>query len=272
MGNKLLLYRRGGLGDTLLTFPVAEIFKNLGWEVHFVGNTDYLRLAKEAGFVDRYFSEIPPLEGYQKIVLLSAEKFIEDPRVVWLKPLPPKREHITAYYLKGLGIENYPFSETLPINLLPDWEGRIILHPGSGSPKKNAPLEVFTKLYRLLEGRGEKPLFVLGEAEYHLLGELKNFETYPVEDIVLFAKLLKGAKGFVGNDSGFTHLAGYLGVKTVALFGPTDPMVWRPLGKGVEVLYKGFACSPCFSADCTQIPPKGCLLFSPEEIAEKVLS
>ncbi len=41
---------------------------------------------------------------------------------------------------------------------------------------------------------------------------------------------------FVGNDSGVTHLAGLLGVPTVALFGPTDPAIWAPLGLRVVAL------------------------------------
>ncbi len=271
MGNRVLIYRRGGLGDTLLTFPVAEIFKRLGYGVHFAGNTDYLSLGEEAGFIDRSFSDIPPLDGYEKIVLISVKPLVEDPRTVWIKPFPPKREHITSYYLRSLKLEGFPFSEILPIEGFPDWEGRIILHPGSGSPKKNAPLELFKEVYLHLVEKGEKPLFVLGEAERYLSEELKDFEIYPVEGIKTFAKLLKGAKGFLGNDSGFTHLAGYLEVKTVALFGPTDPLVWRPLGPKVEVLYKSLPCSPCFPADCTVFPPKGCLIFPPELIVEKLL-
>jgi ADP-heptose:LPS heptosyltransferase len=35
---------------------------------------------------------------------------------------------------------------------------------------------------------------------------------------------------FVGNDSGVTHLAAWLGLPTIALFGPTDPSSWAPLG------------------------------------------
>ena len=271
MGSRVLIYRRGGLGDTLLTFPVAEIFKNLGYEVHFAGNTDYLPLGEEAGFIDRGFSDIPPLGGYEKIVLISAKPFVDDPRVVWIRPFPPQREHITEYYLKSLGFKDFRYSEVLPIKGLPLWENRIVLHPGSGSPKKNAPLELFKEVYLHLEEDGEKPLFALGEAEYHLAEELKSFDVYPVGGIRKFAKLLKGAKGFLGNDSGFTHLAGYLGVRTVALFGPTDPLVWRPLGPKVEVLYKNLPCSPCFPAECTAFPPKGCLIFPPERIVEKLL-
>ena len=41
---------------------------------------------------------------------------------------------------------------------------------------------------------------------------------------------------YVGNDSGVSHLAGLSGGPTLALFGPTDPRVWRPLGPRVTVL------------------------------------
>jgi ADP-heptose:LPS heptosyltransferase len=50
------------------------------------------------------------------------------------------------------------------------------------------------------------------------------------------AALIARAGAFVGNDSGPTHLAAALGRPTVALFGPTDPAVWAPLGPGVRVL------------------------------------
>ena len=44
------------------------------------------------------------------------------------------------------------------------------------------------------------------------------------------------ARAFVGNDSGPTHLAAAVGCPTLALYGPTDPAVWRPLGTCVQVL------------------------------------
>jgi ADP-heptose:LPS heptosyltransferase len=56
---KLLLYRRGGLGDTLLTFPLLEIFKGQGFHITTVGNTDYFEIAKEVGWADRVLSEVP---------------------------------------------------------------------------------------------------------------------------------------------------------------------------------------------------------------------
>ena len=47
---------------------------------------------------------------------------------------------------------------------------------------------------------------------------------------------LTGASAFVGNDSGPGHLAAFLGLPTVSLFGPTDPARWKPLGPRVTVL------------------------------------
>jgi lipopolysaccharide heptosyltransferase III len=48
--------------------------------------------------------------------------------------------------------------------------------------------------------------------------------------------LLSRAGLFVGNDSGVTHLAAAAGAPTVALFGPTDPAQWAPVGPAVVVV------------------------------------
>ncbi|MBK7495017.1 MAG: hypothetical protein IPI28_06315 [Candidatus Omnitrophica bacterium] len=38
------------------------------------------------------------------------------------------------------------------------------------------------------------------------------------------------------NDSGITHLAALCGLKTFAIFGPGDPVLWSPWGKDVTVI------------------------------------
>jgi len=49
-------------------------------------------------------------------------------------------------------------------------------------------------------------------------------------------ELLSCADAFLGNDSGITHLAAALGVKTLAIFGPTNPDIYRPVGPAVKVV------------------------------------
>jgi ADP-heptose:LPS heptosyltransferase len=50
------------------------------------------------------------------------------------------------------------------------------------------------------------------------------------------AALAQRAGLYVGHDSGPTHLAAAVGAPTVAIFGPTDPQVYAPLGKHVHVV------------------------------------
>lgn len=51
----------------------------------------------------------------------------------------------------------------------------------------------------------------------------------------------------VTNDSGPAHFATMTDIDVVVLFGPETPLLWRPLGDRVSVIYRGIACSPCFT-------------------------
>ncbi|HLK85420.1 MAG TPA: lipopolysaccharide heptosyltransferase II [Candidatus Binataceae bacterium] len=62
--------------------------------------------------------------------------------------------------------------------------------------------------------------------------------------------LLAQCHGFVGNDSGCMHLAGALGVPTVAIFGSTNPLRTGPMGPHCTVIYRGIECSPCLERTC----------------------
>ena len=47
------------------------------------------------------------------------------------------------------------------------------------------------------------------------------------------AGVLASASLYLGNDSGVTHLAAAVGAPTIAVFGPTDPVIWAPVGPRV---------------------------------------
>jgi ADP-heptose:LPS heptosyltransferase len=49
-------------------------------------------------------------------------------------------------------------------------------------------------------------------------------------------KLLAEYAGFVGHDSGVSHLAAALGVPALLLWGNTKPEVWAPPGQRVTIL------------------------------------
>jgi lipopolysaccharide heptosyltransferase II len=52
------------------------------------------------------------------------------------------------------------------------------------------------------------------------------------------------------NHTGTMHLAAFLGVPTVAIFGSTEPALTGPLGPGNRVLRHHVECSPCFLRNC----------------------
>jgi ADP-heptose:LPS heptosyltransferase len=132
---------------------------------------------------------------------------IED--VVRCDPFPAFG-HAADHLLRTLG---------LPRPSLPDlWNSdghTVLVHPGSGNARKNWPH--FAELLARLSGSRAIPQSL---SLLELLGEIAR------------------ARLFIGNDSGITHLAAYIGCPTIALFGPTDPRVWGPIGRRVRVIWK----------------------------------
>ena len=52
------------------------------------------------------------------------------------------------------------------------------------------------------------------------------------------AELIAHSQGFVGPDTGTTHVASSTGVPIVTLFGPSNPNVWGPWAKGQTEPFK----------------------------------
>lgn len=105
--------------------------------------------------------------------------------------------------------------------------GFAAIHPFAGSPKKRWPFERFQELARLLARR--MPVEWCAGPEDELPGARR------FEDLYELACWLAGARIYIGNDSGPTHLAAAVGTPVVALFGPSDPAVWAPRGPHVAI-------------------------------------
>ena len=104
----------------------------------------------------------------------------------------------------------------------------IVIHPFSGSKRKNWPLASFRELAENLPYPVE---WTAGPDE--TLSSAIRFA-----NLADLAGWIAGAKLYIGNDSGITHLAAACGVKTIALFGPTAPEIWSPRGNNVSVLHR----------------------------------
>jgi ADP-heptose:LPS heptosyltransferase len=120
----------------------------------------------------------------------------------------------------------------------------LSIHPGSGSEKKNWPLENWINLgndFLARESFGGSIVVISGEADYAQVDRLeelwKNARVHFAKNLSLvdLAALLENSI-FIGHDSGISHLAAATGVKCILLFGPTEPAIWAPRNKNVRVL------------------------------------
>lgn len=122
----------------------------------------------------------------------------------------------------------------------------VLVHPGSGGTRKCAPLEEVESLVARLTPETTTG-WMVGPDEVERLGDglvARLRRTAPViyeEDAGSAADLIAAADAFVGFDAGMTHVAALSGITTIALFGPTNPLAWRPLGPAVSVVRFGDA-------------------------------
>lgn len=117
----------------------------------------------------------------------------------------------------------------------------VVIQPGGGGLDKCWHLDNFLAVAKELGYQGMEVVFLLGPAELDRLSDetIKNITGVAkcLTDLSLnqVLGLLSCADTYIGNDSGITHLAAGLGIRTIAVFGPTDPVVYRPIGPAVTV-------------------------------------
>jgi heptosyltransferase-2 len=132
----------------------------------------------------------------------------------------------------------------------------VAIHPGSGSDRKNWPLENWMEFGNKL-GKRLGLIVVGGEADAAQIARLKQewkhqnvrfAENVPLPQL---AAILEKTT-FVGHDSGISHLAAATGAHCVLLFGPTDPRIWAPLNDNVRVLRAPNGDLSRIRVDCVQ--------------------
>jgi heptosyltransferase-3 len=162
----------------------------------------------------------------------------------WAAPLEK-----LALYLEDPAACLHPSAEDLAearrwLGSLPGGGKRLALHPGSGSPSKNWAREGWSRVGRRFweESPGGEIVLVGGEADEGVLSFLEaewegmRFQVARQLKLPLLAAVLAECGRYVGHDSGVSHIAAAVGARCVLLFGPTDPLLWAPLNRGVTVL------------------------------------
>lgn len=263
---KAVVLRTGGLGDFVLTIPFLVCLIDSGSRVTVATRRSYFDIIgdilEDITFLDADELLGAPTENGCSEMLedttvysfwKDSDGFLETrlhafgvERVVELESRPTDPPHVVERMFQNVGIEwkNEFYKRSWLRRGNPSGDC-LWVHPGSGSPAKNAPLSWFLdRIERwLADESGESILVSFGEAddqieeEFRLIGgHLPLKYIHPKTYLELRHELLRQAKVFLGNDSGPSHLAASLGIPTEVGFISTDPAVWRPLGEQVKIL------------------------------------
>lgn len=249
-----LIIRPGAIGDFIVSLPALEGLQTDYYEVWvasanapLVRFADRVRAIASTGLDLVAVSEPPArlieeLRGFDSIVSwygANRPEFQEEVArfnlpFTFFPALPPEGAgvHATDFYLAQARTLAPCHGDAVPriagISQEASRANFAVIHPFSGSPRKNWPLENFRELARQLET--ELPVrWCTGREDPPIEGAAR------FDDLYELARWLARARLYVGNDSGITHLAAAVGTPVLALFGPTDPEVWAPRGEHVTV-------------------------------------
>jgi ADP-heptose:LPS heptosyltransferase len=250
-----LAIRPGAIGDFIVSLPALECLRgeyleiwSAAQNVPLVRFADRARAISSTGLDLLGISEPPPqliedLRRFDSIVSwygANRPEFRETVRELglpfeFLRALPPEgaEMHASDFYLDQVAPFAERRSDGIPrIRIEKSRENFAVIHPFSGSPRKNWPLEKFRRLAARLEPVMEVR-WCAGPEDPAIEGAVR------IENLYELAEWLAGARLYIGNDSGITHLAAAVGTPVLALFGPTDPAVWAPRGDNVQVAVWG---------------------------------
>ncbi len=225
--------------------PLVFAFAGYSWIVTFLGGPDsdfeqnLIFTANCSHSAEVMGLEIKPAMGYGKhISNFYKEQFIEQ------SGLSLERQELvinTSLIRPSQADLNKGMEILAELGVMPLVQP-VIIHPGSGGKHKCWHLDNYLSVAETLRQEEIETVFLLGPAE------AERFDASALEKIRSAGKVLSNlplaevlsvlscGRGFVGNDSGITHLAAVIGMETVAVFGPTEAKIYGPTGSAVTIL------------------------------------
>ncbi len=135
----------------------------------------------------------------------------------------------------------------------------LVIHPGGGWVTKRWDTARFAQLadYWHESGLGNV-LLIWGPGDEKMVEEVTAAtrtrpHVTPATSVREMMALIRRGSFFVGGDSGPLHIAAALGVRCLAIMGPTKPVRNGPWGEGNSVLHHRLACSDCYARKCPDI-------------------
>ena len=123
--------------------------------------------------------------------------------------------------------------------------GKIILHPGVNDPNRCWPKEHWGELIKQLYKKYSLVIVKVHDVENisnEIIRQVPDIEVFK-GSLVEFYNCLKNQRMLVGIDSMAGHLAAYVGLPTITIFGSQNPDLTKPIGKNAKVVHPVAPCN-----------------------------
>jgi lipopolysaccharide heptosyltransferase II len=148
----------------------------------------------------------------------------------------------------------------------------IGIHASGGREIKQWPLERFAEVgRRLLDATGGTIVLTGSPADRPLVDTVRGLlpadraiDVTGAGDLLASAAILQRLHLLVTGDTGPMHLAAAVATPIVAVFGPSDPARYAPLGPHDRVVRVDLPCAPC---NRIRLPPARCVGHTPDCLA-----
>ncbi len=202
----------------------------------------------------------PHLSRYERYAGTLAALGFPKPSADFLTPgIPAEARDDVASYLGASGLSGRPYLFAF-------------LGTSRAQADKRWPAFRFLELARMVWNElGMETLLGWGPDETDLVRSLvrePHLKVIPGWGLDRLLEVVRRARAFVGADTGTMHLAALMGVPTLALLGPTDPLVNRPFGDRCRILYRPGVDRACSGEGC---PHDRCMAAIGPEAALKGL-
>lgn len=146
-----------------------------------------------------------------------------------------------------LGVEATPMRPRLDLVPMEREMGRrdsadVLIFPYSYSPARTWPRNYFVELGLILRAAGFTVKFVTEQRDYAFF---MPFHCIVGQSWNYIAAAIQSAKLVIGNDSGPAHLAGTIGVPTIAVQGATTERIYQYLPDVICFRKKSLGCAGC---------------------------
>ncbi len=161
--------------------------------------------------------------------------------------IPPEdREYVASFFKASSG----SFSRPL-----------IAIHPGTSAKaffKRWGPDQYAQLADRLIQELNATVLFSWGDGELEWVEGIRKEMKKPsllapkTDSLTQLGEFYRHCDLYIGGDTGPMHIASFMGIPAVVIYGPTDPIENEPIGNHIKVR-KEVGCNPCHEYSCKEL-------------------